>query len=182
MSCPYSYLDIFNAYGGKVTEILLNNSLEGKPYPIYASRNEYDNDTTNDFKGLLVFNATKYYAGFIGADTTSGVYDETVGFYVIPEYGETQIRRNIEYQQVITYTFDSNSELDYDPYQEKIIREIDWFVNAHRTIIDEVNFTLPTGITLYGSVDHISKPIYVPENTTYVRRTVVVVLRYCMCS
>ena len=182
MSCPYSYLDIFNTYVGKITEILLNNNLEDKPYPIYSNKDDYNNDSENDFKGLLVFNATKYYAGFTGADTNSDVYDDTIGFYVVPEYGEATIRRNIEYQQVITYTFDSNSEPDYDPFQDKIIREINWFINVHKQVVDDVNLTLPSGITLYGNIDHISKPIYVPENTTYVRRTIVVVLRYCMCG
>ena len=183
MSCGYGFYDIFDSYLRLVNNsILLNNDDPTKPYPIYSNREDYDNDTTHNFKGLIVYNAQKYYAGFSGLTTNSSVYDETIGFYVIPEYGEASVRRNIEYYQVVTYTFDSNSDPDYDPYQNKIIKEINWFINKHKQLIDDINFNLPNGVVLYGNIEHISKPVYVPENTTYVRRTIVVSLRYCICG
>jgi hypothetical protein len=182
LSCGYGYYEIFDNYVRLINGILLDNTDPLKPYPIYDNKDDYNNDTENDFKGLIVYNAQKYYAGFTGADTNSDVYDDTIGFYVIPEYGEATIRRNIEYVQVVTYTFDSNSDPDYDPYQNKILAEINWFINKHKQVVDDVNLRLPDGIYLYGNVDHISKPIYVPENTTYVRRVVVVSLRYCLCG
>ena len=182
MSCNYEYFQIFDNYVRLINNILLDNSDPNKPFPIYASKDDYDNDTDNDFKGIVVYNAQKYYAGFSGLDNDSDVYDDSVGFYVIPEYGEANIRRNVEYHQVITYTFDSNSDPDYDPYQNKIIMEINWFINKHKQVIDDLNYNLPNGITLFGNIEQISKPIYVPENTTYVRRVVVVSLRYCMCG
>jgi len=182
MSCGYSYGEIFDTYLRLVTnDIILNNDDPDKPYPIYANREKYDEDTENEFKGLVVFNSQKYYAGFIGAEDTDE-YDVNIGFYVIPEYGEVSIRRNIEYRQIVTYTFDTNSDPDYDPFQVKIIKEIDWFINRHKEIVEDINLNLPSGNVLWANIEQISKPIYVPENTTYVRRTVIVSLRYCMCG
>ena len=179
--CGYEYFDIYDNYLRYVNNLLLNNSDNSKPYPIYSNRDDYDNDNTNDFKGILVYNAQKYYAGFTGTDTTNSEYNENTGFFVIVEYGDAQINRNIEYTQMVFYTWDSNSDIDYDPYQNKIIEEINWFINKHKLLIDDINFVLPNTVKLYANVEHISKPIYVPENTTYVRRVVSVILRYCIC-
>jgi len=109
MSCAYFYDNILKNYLNDVrTKILINNSYDDKPFPIYESIDDYNNDTESEFKGLLVWLAQRYYAGFENNENND-VYDNSIDFYIVPEIGKVKILRNVEYSQLISYTFDTNT-------------------------------------------------------------------------
>jgi hypothetical protein len=183
MTCKYFYDNILENYLYDVrVKILINNNYEDKPFPIYETREDYDSDTESNFKGLLVWEAQRYYAG-LENNENNDVYDNTIDFYVVPEIGNVKIVRNYEYSQLISYTFDTNTSQDKDPTTLYQIKFINWFVNKHKELFEDEPYTLVNDINLKAWVQtiQISKPIYVPNNTIYVRRVVLVQLKYCNC-
>lgn len=205
MACvpEYLYGAIFEQYGKKLEELLLDSNEDTKsPYPIYASREAYDADTISEFKGILVWDAQRYYSGLTADPADYESYPNDVGFYIVPEFGNVSIIPNVEFKQYITISFDSNSEPDKDKYGVKIIQIINWFVNRHERLIEALNIelitsmvvldvngepilddqgnTIPVKKPLWSMLDSISKPIY--SNSIYIRRNVTEVVRYCRCS
>jgi len=183
MSCAYFYDNILKNYLNDVrTKILINNSYEDKPFPIYESVDDYNNDTESEFKGLVVWLAQRYYAGFENNENNE-VYDNSIDFYIVPEIGRVKILRNVEYSQLISYTFDTNTSTDKDPTGLRQIEFINWFINKHKEFFEEEPYTLNEELNVKTWIQtiNISKPIYVPSNTIYLRRVVLVQLKYCFC-
>ena len=184
MSCLYFYEDVLQRYLRDVAEnIILNNDDKTKPFPVYDNRADYDNDTTSPFKGLLVWTAQRYYAGF-DSNTNNEVYDNSIDFFIVPEIGRATIVRNYEYKQLISYTFDTNTSLDKDPTTAYQTRFINWFINKHKVLFEQTPYRLDNVANVQAIINtiNISKPIYNPTNTIYVRRVVLVELKYCNCS
>jgi len=192
----YEYASIFTMLGTAIRELLI--SQEG-PYPIFESWNEYaiaknNSETSFDFGGISVWNTQKYYAGSIEYFGDTGVFEGSadittpgadyitrdVGFFVVPEFGNVSIIPNMEFRQIVTVAFDTNSEPDYDPYGMKIIQYIDWFLNAYTEKITNAEIHLPnTGQKLYNFIGGISRPTFNSALSVYVRRSVTITIRYC---
>lgn len=173
----FEYEGIFDLLGRTFRTILLETST--RPYPIYETRELYDDDTDSSYKGILVWNAQKYYSG-LKRTREDGDYTPDVGFYVIPEFGDVSIIPNIEFKQVVLVSFDSNSDPDVDPFGSKIIKFISWFLNAVSDEINKDELVLATGgQQLYVHTSSISKPIYNDGLSLYVRRSVTYFVRYC---
>jgi hypothetical protein len=176
--CEYfEYGSIFSLLGSAVREILLNDT--ERPYPIYEAREAFDADAENRYKGMVVWNSQKYYAGLVTptSDTTT-VQD--VGFFVVPEFGDVQIIPNVEFKQILSVSFDTNSEPDYDPFGAKIVQVISWFINKYNQNLTDIQIELPnTGQKLFSHITTISRPIFTSGLTVYVRRSVIITNRYC---
>ena len=179
MSCDYKYFKIFQDYGTHIRNIILNDT--EKPNIVYEIKPDVPDET---FYGLLVWQAQQYY-NIISSDNSNTQqaddYANTVGFFVIPEFGDVDIIPNLEYKQTIVINFDSNTDPDYDPYGSKIIEFIDWFINKHAEVVEQINYTLSDSTRLFSFISHISKPIYNTGSSILVRRSVLITLRYCRC-
>lgn len=179
MGC-IEYLSIFQNYGSQLRDILLTSA--DRPYPVFETRQAYEASNAH-FKGILVWHSQQYYQSInLTTPATSNEFTNDVGFYVVPEFGQVNIIPNYEYKQLVVVTFDSNSEPDFDPFQARIIKFIDWFLNKHEDLIATLNghYDLPSGTRLWASVTNISKPI--SSRSNYVRRAVTLTVRYCRCS
>lgn len=200
-STVYLYDQVFNECGEAIRKLLLaptSGTFEPtiiqadtpNAFPVYETREEYDADTTNTYKGILVWNALKYYASMVDPEDRVDSYYANAGFYVVPSFGDVVIVPNVEYKQLLAITFDSNADIDFDPYGSKITKFISVFIN-------NVNVTLEKYVTsgnnnvspfwideqnrpLYVRVSRISKAQPVPD-TTFERRIVMIELRYCHC-
>jgi len=196
MACDTSYLleDILTTCGSKIRTILLNpTSLITSPimtantYSIYESRAEYDASDEYDangvriFKGILVWHTHKYYASLIDDDGSDSEYRADAGFYVVPTFGDMIIRPNVEVKQLLTVIFDSNADLDYDPFGLKITNVINTFVNNVNKSLEKYDDELEVNDRkLFVSVRSISKSKEVVR-TVFERRAVTIELRYCHC-
>ena len=130
---------------------------------------------------MLVWHAARYYT-FIADVTAPDVeFKSDVSFYVVPTFGHVTIVPNIEYKQIITIAFDSNSDADHDPYGSKITKYISNFVNNNAKVVEKYGneVSLTSGRTLYITLESISEPIY--SQSKYVRKVVTIALRYCSC-
>ena len=191
MTCDivYLYSDIFQECGAKLrtlildpTSILTDPENSANPYPVYETRDAYNADTTNDYKGILVWYAHKYYASMASGSPELEGYTADAAFYIVPSFGDVVIVPNIEYRQMLAITFDTNADLDHDPYGTKITKFISVFVNNIFGTLEKYGNELQIGGTrpLYTRVVRISKGAIVPS-TIYERRTVLIELRYCQC-
>lgn len=196
MSCDtvYLYNDIFNECGAIIRTLLLNPTSiitqptntatnTANPFPVYETRDAYDADIINDFKGILVWYAHKYYSSMSSSDTPDlDGYRADAGFYVVPSFGDVFIIPNIEYKQMLAVTFDTNTDLDHDPYGSKITNFISVFVNNVYGTLERYGNELEVGDSrpLYTRIARITKGAIVPH-TVYERRTVLIELRYCQC-
>ena len=184
MACatpPYEFYNIFDTYGREIRTILLNDATI--PYPIYETMDAYHADHSNDFKGMVIWNAQRYYST-VDASPGNNDFKNDVGFFVVPEFGQVTITPNVEYRQTIMMVFDVNTDPDFDPYSTKTMRLIDWYVNRHHALIEDISsqITLPgTNRTLWAQLDSISEPIYNSSSPVYLRRVVTHILRYCQC-
>lgn len=195
MSCAIDYFAIFEKYGELLHKLFTYHAdvsavvTTPPPFPVHGTTNEYDADTTSSFKGMLIWDAQRYYSGKdmlpVDSDNTN---DAVIHFFVVPNFGATTVVPNVEYKQRITMLFDSNSNPDSDPYGFKIARYIDWFINANTELVtaNDGYFALTddAGVTirrLYIMLDSISEPIYT-RNSIYVRKAVNITLRYCRCG
>ena len=178
----YEYNTIFEEYVSLLRNILLFS--ENRPYPLYESIINYNNDTINHYKGLLVWESYKYYKTILEPDPNlpPNEYNEKIGYFVVPEFGEVTIIPNLEYKQTITISFDTYVEPDFDPFQVKIIKTIDWFTNKHSYIIEQLinGLQLSDRTNLYSHIYGITPPI--PTKTSYIRRSITIQLRYCFCG
>jgi hypothetical protein len=167
------------------------------PYPIYETTEQYINDTwSGKFKGLVSWGAmpsnifltidpdavdnTVYYSEG-GLD----FYNNDFGFYVVPNFGNVKVIPNVEYNQTVAIAFDTNSSPDYDPYGSKIIAQINWFINKHKVLIEELNkeLELSDGRKVWVMLEGITDPRPTQgSNSSFVRRTITYTLRYCNCS
>jgi len=178
----YDYLMIFEEYGSRLRDVLLNST--ERPYPLYESYETLTNDSYDKYKGLLVWESARYYKTVIDAGITNQIprddYQKIVGYFIVPEFSSVDIIPNYEYKQLIVISFDTCIEPDFDPFQKKIIQTIDWFINQHKLLIEMINegFTLSDNRHLITNVSNISKPI-ISANSSYVRRAVTITLRYC---
>jgi|GEM_PF-4879122 len=184
MSCatpPYEFYQIFESYGQQIRDILTTDPT--CPYPIYETISDYRNDVSHNFKGILVWNAQKYYSTVDATEGSEG-YKNDIGFFIVPEFGNVSITPNVEYRQTVMVVFDVNTDPDYDPYSVKAIKLIDWYINRHYDLIEDINnqIILPTtNRHLYAQLDSISNPIYNTNSPVYLRRVVTHILRYCSC-
>ena len=153
------------------------------PYPIYETREDYDADTVNSYKGILVWQAHAYYASMANPSTTqANSFTSDAGFYVIPSFGDVTIVPNVEYKQMLALTFDSNASLDYDPYGTKISNYISVVVNnIYRTLEQYGNELIVNGQRpLFIRLAKISKGSPV-TTSTFERRIALFEMRYCQC-
>jgi len=191
-TCTYDYLAIFSEYGEAVHTMLTGVWQPASPFPAYASIADYETNVTECFKGIVVWDAQRYYysADMQPVDSTNdSVCDDVVGFFIVPTFGTVSIINNREFQQRITFIFDSNTNADADPFGTNIIKYIDWFVNTNYALVnidyadpnESGYFKLENNRRLYIALESISEPIYTPDSV-YVRRAVNLVLRYCHCG
>lgn len=158
----------------------------------------YDSKARNPIKGLLIWDAQRYYNNNnifpVRSSSTTGTWTETsvidpgsvalsVGCFIIPSFGQVTIVPRIEYKQNITITFDSNSDPNFDLYGSFTMEYIDWFINANHLLVNDAQFCFPiqeSNVQTYIMLQSISEPIYSP-NSGFVRRAVTLTLRYCNC-
>lgn len=178
MSCDYAVFDIFERVISRVRDLFLYDP--SIPYPVYETRADYDADTINTYKGILVWDAQRYYNAIEEA-STSGDYTNDVGLYIVPTLGQIEIVPNVEFRQVLVCSFDTNSDPDYDPFGDKLLRMIHWYVNRMRDIVELSGIDLPNGAKLWVMLDEVSQPIFDNKSPVYVRRVVTHVMRYCQC-
>jgi len=177
MSCSYQVFDIFRVIGETVRDLFLNDP--SIPYPVYETREEYDADDSHPYRGILVWDAQRYYQSI--SDDSDTAYTNDVGLYIVPEFGQVDIIPNVEYKQLLVCTFDTNSDPDFDPFGDKVLRMIDWYVNKMHDIVEISGVDLPSGSKLWVMLDSISEPIFNTKSPVYVRRAVTHVLRYARC-
>lgn len=178
MDCGYNYNRIFQEYGSSIRNIILNDVT--KPYIVYETKPEVPEES---FYGLLIWQTQKYY-NVISPDVDTQEADEyanDVGFFIVPEFGDVTIVPNVEYKQIVVMTFDANTDPDYDPYSAKIINFIDWFINKHAYVIENINYRLSDSTRLFAMISNITKPSYNTGSSILVRRSVLITLRYCRC-
>jgi len=178
MSCVYNYNKIFQEYGSEIRNIILNDT--SKPFLVYETKPDVPDAP---FYGMLIWNTQQYYSTIYEADSTenSTTYLNDIGFFVVPEFGDVKIIPSVEYRQTITMAFDTNTDPDFDPYGSKIIEFIDWYINRHLELVENLNFTLSNNTRLFCMLSNISKPIYGRGSSLLVRRSVLITLRYCRC-
>jgi len=175
----YSVNDIFTIYGQYLDALITNNTLYNKPYPIYNNVTDYINDTVNDYKGYLVWDIEKYYKGTLITDL-QGQGVDGVGLFVLVEFGSVTTVHPIEFRQEVLIHFDTL--LEKDRFGSKQLEEINWFINAHKKLVEDVNFDLGyKRPVLYIQMSNISKGIVNEKYASYYRRTILYVLRYCLC-
>jgi len=180
MACDSQYYALFNYYTDELEKIFTSDEepySTDRPMPVHEDVGDFLNDKLNKEKGLYVTDLRRYYQGeLLNRIRTRHDY---VSMFVIPEYGETQIE-TIQVIQNVVISFDSF--VDTDPRGERQIKLIDWFIDKHREIFDSV--TLGSGREIYLNMSTVSKPVFnqSDQSSAYVRRSIVINLRYCNCG
>lgn len=187
----YLYSDIFNTCGALIRTLILDPTSIitdpvnfSNPFPVYETREEYDADTTNSFKGILVWYTHRYYAAMANTLPTGiDEFSSNAGFYVVPNFGDVIIAPNIEYKQMLAVTFDTNADLNFDPYGSKIVSYINAFANNVYHTLEKYGHELQVGNNnraLFTRLVRIAKGTIVPQST-FERRIAIFELRYCQC-
>lgn len=178
--CQVAYYDLFLYYMTQVQNICTNTNVlysAGRPFNIYDKVEDFLSNTTDKVKGMFVKDLRRYYQGEILSRIK--IKNETVSLFIVPEFGEAQIS-TIQFLQNIVISFDSY--IDVDPLGERQIQFINWFINKHNEVIGDE--PMSNGQKLYCRVSTITKPIMNQSDqaSAYVRRSVIINVRYCNCG
>lgn len=190
--CGYHYQELYDIYIKEIRNILLGlrpEYLDGRPYSIYETIDEYIKNKDNLYKGLLVWEVNKYYKGTFLIDYYKNnqplnPYETSIAFFVVPEFGQVVID-NIQYKQNIVISFDTNVTAKFDPFGTKIIEVVNWFLEKHRRYIEKDQLMFPSNQqNIFIKTSGISAPIYSFDRDgviSYSRRSVQITLRFCDC-
>jgi len=172
MTCGYNVEGLFNDFLSRVDRYVIRSS--NSPYPVYSTVDEYLS-SDSDFKGLVVWDTIRYYAGDI-IKTLRDDYNTYVDFYVIPELGQIQIRDNIEFYAVFTISVDVLYQKDR--FGQKQLRYINFVINEYRNRFEHGDIYIG-GIKIFTKFMNMSKQITNDKFNQYVRRTLTFWIRYC---
>ena len=177
MTCEYKIYEIFDNFLRDVEQnIFLSSDF---PYPVYNNVNNFINDNTNEYKGLLIYDIIKYYSGELIKQIRDN-YNIYPDFFIVVEYGNINIRDNIEYYQTLLISVDSY--YPKDRFGTKQLQIINHIVNKYRYLYEKNGFKLPSSdLTIYTKLFSISNVIVNDKYNQYFRRTITFWLRYCMC-
>jgi len=175
-NCEYLIYDIFDKFLRDIEQNIFLSSYS--PYPVYNNIEDFINDTTSEYKGLLIYDVIKYYLGDIIKEIRDN-YDIYPDFFIIVEYGDIQIRNNFEYYQNLLISVDSY--YSRDKYGTKQLKIINYIVNRYRELYEKSSGYYISGVNIYTKLFKISNIIINEKYNQYFRRSINFWIRYCVC-
>ncbi len=178
------YSSIIDNYVILIEDILVNTPFT---IPIYKESDidkyiaEYD---INEFQGILIWSQKPItttneillnnYQQFL-SDNYSSLSNKLPGVFIIPQFGTLKGKFTGDFTILINFDFNIDRDM-YGYWQKTIIND---FISKHEFILNMKNYQLIPGYSVYPLFSEISQPIKTSTVSIFLRRSVIINVKYC---
>lgn len=108
-------------------------------------------------------------------DNYSSISNKLPGCFIIPQFGRLRGKYTGDFTVLINIDF--NLDRDAYGYWQKVV--ISDFIAKHETMLAARNYYLAPGYSIYPTFSEISQPIRTSTTSTFLRRTIMIQIKYC---